>query len=172
MPLDDTPSADDVITQLAAHLSDVITPETVIVCIGNDLCGDDGAGPALAKVLAGTVPWPVIDTGSAPENFIVRIARHSPEVVILVDAMDLGAEPGTVVLNETDKITGAGPSTHGPSPVAFVEALQMMHPCRCAVLGIQPEQTELDAGLSEPVKTALNNAAEAFRIVADQHRGT
>ena len=110
--------------------------------------------------------------GSSPENFIVQIARHSPEVVILVDAMDLGAEPGTVVLNDADRIAGQGPSTHGPAPVAFVEALQMMHPCRCMVLGIQPEQTELDAGLSEPVTAAVKNAAEGFRIVADHFRTT
>ena len=170
-PDDDTStSADDIVNQLAAHLSDVMTDETVIVCIGNDLRGDDGAGPALAKALIGTVPWPVIDAGNAPENFIVRIARHNPEVVILVDAMDLGADPGVVVVDEAERIAGQGPSTHGPAPVAFVEALRIMHPCRCAVLGIQPERTELDAELSEPVKTAVRNVAEAFRIVADEHR--
>ena len=47
----------------------------VLLCVGNSMMGDDGAGPLLAEKCAAAPKgnWVVIDGGSAPENDIVAI---------------------------------------------------------------------------------------------------
>ena len=42
----------------------------VLLCVGNSMMGDDGAGPLLAQMCAAHPQgeWVVIDGGSAPEN--------------------------------------------------------------------------------------------------------
>lgn len=47
----------------------------VLLCVGNSMMGDDGAGPLLAEKCAAAPKgnWVVIDGGSAPEK---RYRRH------------------------------------------------------------------------------------------------
>ena len=86
--------------------------------------------------------------------------------MVVVDALSFGAEPGTIDVVEPDRIEGQGPSTHGPAPVAFLEILTAMHPCRCVVVGIEPERLDLAAPLSGRVAGAVGRLVEAFRSVA------
>ena len=153
---------------LAEHLAQVLTLQSVIVCVGNDICGDDGAGAAVAQHLAGRVPWTLFDTQSVPESFLMKIVECKPDAVVLVDALDFGASPGSVELFEADRIGGQGPSTHGPAPLAFLELLAMFHPCRQAVLGIQPRQTDLGQPMSKCVRDAAEMVAQAFAILGGQ----
>ena len=156
------------VEQIVEALSEVMTPSSVIVCVGNDLCGDDGAGVEVARRLKDALPWAVFDTQTVPESLLMKIVELKPETVVLVDALAFGAEPGAIMMVETKDIHGQGPSTHGPAPVAFLDVLRMMHPCRCAVLGIQPKQSEIGSGLSESVKVAVEKVAEAFRRLAGE----
>ncbi len=153
--------------ELAARLRETLAPSSVIVCVGSDLCGDDGAGPAVAGGLGDTLPWQVLDTGNAPENFLGRIVTLEPESVLLVDALHLGAEPGSAALLDAARIAGVGPSTHGPAPVTFLDALDQMHPCRRFVLGIQPEQTAVGSPLSPAVQRGVALAVDALRRCAE-----
>ena len=153
---------------LAEHLAEVLAPSSVIVCIGNDLCGDDGAGPAVAKRLAGEVPWQVFDTAGVPESFLMKIVNARPASVLLVDALHFGAAAGAVELIDPDAVGGQGPSTHGPAPLAFLEILRMMHPCPRRVLGIQPSGVEFGQPMGEPVARAVDLVVQAFRMLADR----
>jgi len=151
---------------LAERLAEVLTTRSVIVCVGNELIGDDGAACIVARTLADTVPWPIFDAQTAPESFLMKIVNLKPDVVVLVDALGMRAEPGTVAVLPSRKITGQGPSTHGPAPIAFLDAIQMMHPCRTLVLGIEPEAGVFGTGLSETVAASVDLIVQAFRIVA------
>ena len=153
---------------LARHLAEIITPESVIVCVGHDLCGDDGAGTAVAKGLAeADIPWQVFDTQSVPESFLMKIVAARPGGVVLVDALHFGARPGAVELIQTEDLTGQGPSTHGPAPLAFLDILKMMHPCPQAVLGIQPQSVEFGTEITEPVAEAVDMVVRAFQLLAE-----
>ena len=153
---------------LAEHLAEIITPGSVIVCVGHTLCGDDGAGTAIAKKLArADVPWRVFDTQTVPESFLMKIVAARPESVVLVDALHFGAEHGAVELIQTDNLTGQGPSTHGPAPLAFLDILKMMHPCPQAVLGIQPQSVEFGTEITEPVAEAVDMVVRAFQLLAE-----
>jgi len=152
---------------LLATLRGVLPSSAVIVCVGHELAGDDAAGPLLARALAGKLPWPVYDARTVPENFLMKIAGHRPEVVLLIDAIDLGLPPGAVRLLEAADITGQGPSTHGPAPIAFLDLLNMVHPCRRLVLGIQPGQTQFGQPPSPEIVAAVDRVAEAL-VLAGQ----
>lgn len=160
----------DCLDHLVEHLDEVVFPTTAIVCIGNDLCGDDGAGPAVAKQLAGAVPWTVYDVQTVPESFLMKIVNRRPESVVLVDALHFDAPPGAVDIIEAEKVAGQGPSTHGPAPLAFLEVLQMMHPCRRAVVGIQPEKVGVGDEMTAPVRGAVDFVARAFVALAEKRR--
>jgi len=152
----------DTVEHLVAHLAEVIQPSSAIVCVGNELRGDDAAGLAVARRLGGAVPWDVYNTQSVPESFLMKIVRRRPESVLLVDALDFNARPGAVELFEIERLCGQGPSTHGPAPLAFLDVLHMMHPCRRAVLGIQPAGSGFGQPMSEPVVEAVERVAQAF----------
>ena len=70
----------------------------VLLCVGNSMMGDDGAGPLLAEKCAAAPKgnWVVIDGGSAPENDIVAIRELRPTRLLIVDATDMGLNPGDI----------------------------------------------------------------------------
>lgn len=78
----------------------------VLLCVGNSMMGDDGAGPLLAEMCAANPQgnWVVIDGGSAPENDVVAIRELRPERLLIVDATDMGLNPGEIRLIDPDDI--------------------------------------------------------------------
>lgn len=76
----------------------------VVACFGNVLRGDDGAGPAVAKALAAE-PLPagvrVIEVGIGGMH-LVQDLLPGVDLLIVVDAVDLGRTPGTVVVQRPD----------------------------------------------------------------------
>ncbi len=77
----------------------------VLLCVGNSMMGDDGAGPLLAEMCAAKPAgeWRVIDGGSAPENDVAAIRDLRPARLLLVDATDMGLNPGEIrVVNPDD----------------------------------------------------------------------
>ena len=81
----------------------------VLLCVGNSMMGDDGAGPLLAEMCAANPAgqWVVIDGGSAPENDIVAIRELRPERLLIVDATDMGLNPGDIRIIDPDDIAEA-----------------------------------------------------------------
>ena len=55
----------------------------VLLGIGNPLHADDGAGPKLADMLAGTPGVTAFNCGTAPENFTGLVRRLDPDLLIL-----------------------------------------------------------------------------------------
>jgi len=165
-----TPADDETLRQLTEMLARHVSPNTAIVCIGNELRADDGAGPAIAQLLVDAVPWDVHDAQTAPENFTAKIIRGRPDCIIVVDALHLGAEPGTFRLMPIEDMTGQGPSTHGPAPLAVMGLLREQLSCECVVLGIQPADTRVGAPMSQPVRRTVELVARAFRLLAGRPR--
>ena len=161
----------DVLTQddLQQRLGQLLSTRTVIVCVGSELHGDDGVGVAIGRQLADQVPWPVFEASLAPESFVVKVADCQPDLVILIDAADVGAPPGAVVLIDADALADLSPSTHGPGLKMFLEALRLMHACRVVMLGIQPERTTTGEPLSAAAADAAQRIVEAFQL-ACQHQ--
>ena len=145
-----------------------LPPATLIVGLGNPLRGDDGVGVRVAEALAAQ-PLPdgveVIDGGTQGLG-IVNLLENKKRV-ILVDAADIGKQPGELVsfdLNQA-KLLGGGKqlSVHAAGlrdALLLAQALEIL-PDEVIIFGVQPASLEWDAGLSPQVKAALSNIITA-----------
>ena len=145
-----------------AKLRELAGQKAVIACIGNTLKGDDGAGPSLCQKLKGRTSVKLIDAGTVPENYIQPIISSAPDVLLIVDAIDLGAPPGTIRIFEPDQLDRSAFSTHTLSPRVFVEMICKATKCRPVFIGIQPGQVKLGEPISPEVKRAVGLLAEAL----------
>jgi hydrogenase 3 maturation protease len=136
---------------------------TLLMGIGNILRGDDAFGPELVNSLQG-IPLPMIDAGTTPENQIGSSARHSPDTVLLADAVHLDAEPGTCRLLTRDQIlSDTGFTTHDLSPALFMERLEETTGAKVMMLAVQPAQLGFGTAMSGPVRETLDALAEFIR---------
>src|SRR5512146_590776 len=77
-------------------------PRVAIVGIGNSLRSDDAAGILITRTLAQQECAAdkdrvlIVEAGHAPENHTAELRVFAPDVILLVDAADMGKEPGAV----------------------------------------------------------------------------
>jgi len=70
------------------------------MCVGSDW-GDDIAGPLLFKKLHRNVSnMKILLCETAPEKFLPEVLEARPEVILMVNAVDRGLDPGSVVLED------------------------------------------------------------------------
>jgi hydrogenase 3 maturation protease len=146
--------------QLREQLQKLHGSRTVILGIGNTLKGDDAAGPELCCRLAGRTGAEVIDAGTVPENYLGPIVKKAPQNLLIIDAVDFGAAPGTIRLFTPEALSGLSSSTHSPSPRLFIDLVRKEIAVDVYFLGIQPAQTELGRPLSPEVDRAVDLLAE------------
>lgn len=107
--------------------------------------------------LAGLDGVLVVDAGLAPEGCSGLLRRFGPELVLFVDAADVGGAPGTVRLLGRRSMGGVGGSTHTLPLSLLAGYLAEELGCRVALVGIQPSHTALGEPLSPPVGHAVND---------------
>ena len=132
----------------------------VVVALGNDFRGDDGAGVLFGRLLKEQGFFTVIEGGDAPENVTGPIVGSQPAVIIIADALDFGGRPGDFTFLPVEQLAGSGISTHS-SLYLFVDHLKLMTGAGIHVLGFQPQQLGIDEGLSDAVRTCVETTARA-----------
>lgn len=137
------------------RLKERLKGKIVILGMGNPLKGDDGLGPHLIKRLEGKVRAYLIDGGSAPENYVGKIASLKPNTILVIDACNLGWAPGRVELLEIEKMKNIGHSTHSISPGVFMTYLKEATGADIFMLAVQPKKVGLGEDISSPVKKAI-----------------
>ncbi|MGB8211950.1 MAG: hydrogenase 3 maturation endopeptidase HyCI [Anaerolineales bacterium] len=137
-----------------------------VVGIGHELCGDDAVGMRLAGMLrpyaAGQERLLVVEAGPAPENFTGPLRRFKPDLVLLVDAAQMSAEPGQIGWLDLPGTDGISASSHTLPLHILVSYLEAELGCRVALIGIQPEQTFADAPLTGRVQAAAQEVVQAL----------
>jgi len=141
--------------KIKGRLKERLKGKIVIVGMGNPLKGDDGLGPYLIKRLKGKVRAHLIDGGSAPENYVGKIASLKPDTILVIDACDLGWTPGRMELIEIEKMRNTGYSTHNTSPGVFMNYLKEETGADVFMLAVQPKEVRLGDGVSSPVERAM-----------------
>ena len=156
----------------------------LVACVGNVLHRDDGFGVAVASRLGadGRLPPGVelIETGIGGLS-IVQQLMEGYQALIVVDAVDRGAAPGTVFVLEP-KVSD--PATLPPEDwQARISNLHLAEPSRVFLLakalgvlpervllvGCQPRDCEgLGQDLSPPVEAAVTIAAGRVRELAEE----
>jgi len=154
----------------------------VVVGIGHDLRGDDAAGVLAARRLQGytigadvgathMLPLLAIDAGPAPENVTGAVRRFAPDLVLLVDAADLGEPPGTVRWLDWRETSGLSASTHALPLYVLAGYLVSELGCAVALLGIQPASTAFDAPPTPAVHAAADAVAAGLHELLSCHPG-
>jgi hydrogenase 3 maturation protease len=131
--------------------------KVLILGVGNPLRGDDGAGPYLIKQLKGRVDATLLNGEEEPENFLEQIAGMKPDSILIVDALELRAHPGSVALLEEDQMERRSLFTHHASLKLFIECVKGETGANVLVLGIQPKSIEIGRAISSEVKESLGH---------------
>lgn len=145
------------------HLKLHLTGKVVIIGIGNTLCSDDGVGSLLASRLQGKVPFIVYDVGASPENYLGKIIKDKPDNIIIIDAADIGVNPGEFrVLEDQDLQTTNLFSTHNASMAMITHYLKNDLKVDIIILLIQPKKISFGDGLSQEISETLSKLENWF----------
>ena len=142
-------------------------PPVLVLGLGNLLLGDDGLGlELLAEMSKNAVLWgdqvAFVDGGTQGMMLLNEISAR-PAVLIL-DAVDRGAEPGTVhALRDRDvtecRVSRSKTAHEGNAgELLAAAALVGESPQEVAVVGVQPAEVATGIGLSETVKKSVRPA--------------
>ncbi|EMO7190179.1 hydrogenase maturation peptidase HycI [Pluralibacter gergoviae] len=129
----------------------------VLLCVGNSMMGDDGAGPLLAEMCAANPPgsWTVLDGGSAPENEVVAIRAMKPSRLLIVDATDMGLDPGEIRIVDPDDIAEMFMMTTHNMPLNYLVDQLRDDVGEVIFLGIQPDIVGFYFPMTEKIKAAV-----------------
>ena len=129
----------------------------VLLCVGNSMMGDDGAGPLLAEMCAANPPgnWIVLDGGSAPENEVVAIRAMKPSRLLIVDATDMGLDPGEIRIVDPDDIAEMFMMTTHNMPLNYLVDQLKDDVEEVIFLGIQPDIVGFYFPMTPKIKDAV-----------------
>ncbi len=136
-----------------------------VVCgVGNRLRGDDAVGPVvvdrLREKFGDREELLFVDCGSAPENFLDKVVGFGACRVIVVDAVELGAEPGAVEVVDVSRIKGFLHSTHQLPLSLFIGYLERSADCEVVFVGVQPESVGFGCELSDACRKGVLRAVD------------
>lgn len=151
----------------AANDRNLASPVTVIA-IGNPLLSDDGVGIHVLEQLGSERYAPInarlLDGGTFGPELLAQIC--SCRKLLFLDAIDVGAAPGSLVRIELD----GSPVAHSPKTsmhdLGIYELLDDLRllgeaPDEVVMLGVQPAKIQLGTDLSCEVDAAIPALAEA-----------
>lgn len=156
---------------LAFPPQEVRSKRILVAGVGNTLRGDDGFGPAVTELL-GHLPEgaEVIETGTGGIALLQELMVGC-DGLVLIDACDRGAEPGTVFVLEPAVSAGVHvPDVHLANPDRVLSMAKTMGylPDRVRIIGCQPlDIEEMCQGLSPVVQRALPYAVKKIEEIVD-----
>ena len=156
------------------------SPRVAIVGIGNTQRSDDAAGMLVARTLSQRECATdkdyvlILEAGHAPENHTAPIRGFDPDMIVLVDAADMGKEPGVVEWISEDDIDGMSASTHSLPLSMLTKYLTLELGCKVLLLGIQAASNDVGesvrAEVSQAVEEVVNGLEEVISLsrIADR----
>ena len=139
----------------------------VILGIGNDIRGDDGVGQYIVESLKDLGKESddviIINAKTVPENFTGKIRKIDPSHILIIDAVLMNEEPGTVRVISKEQVGGLSVSTHSMSLSFLIKYLEIEKPYNIVFLGIQPESM----GLVEDMSKVCRDSSDSVIDVLD-----
>jgi hydrogenase 3 maturation protease len=141
-------------------------PRIAILGIGNTLRSDDAAGVLVARRLTGSGllldidSVLVLEAGHAPENCTTALRCFAPDIVLLIDAADIGEPPGAIRWIGMDEIEGISATTHSLPLSMLAKYLSLELDCEVKLLGIQPESVEVGERICADVLHSVNEIVD------------
>ena len=133
------PTAMEFEGELAKRLEGV--RRLVVLGIGDELLPADRLGILAAREIQALRLKDVLVllAGTTPESFTAPVRRFRPDRVLLLDAADLGARPGTVCLIAPGRVAGARLSTHALPLTVVMGYIEETAKAPAILVGIQPD---------------------------------
>jgi hydrogenase maturation protease len=147
----------------------------LVIGVGNPDRGDDGAGPAVARLLQGTLPAAVAVVAANGEATALVERLADADRAVLVDAAQSGAPAGTVRRFDAAAAPlphgSGGVSSHGFGLAAAIELARALGqlPRRCVVYAIEGASFAAGAPLSPAVAAATAEVAGRIRTELADH---
>lgn len=120
----------------------------LFVGIGNLLKMDDGVGVYISREIKSRGNISALTVEISIENYIGKINSLNPDILVLIDCVDLKLEPGTFKLLNVSQIQDLTFNTHNISFKRISEFFKM----QVFILGIQPEKIEFGENISYLVR--------------------
>ncbi len=161
-------SIDDLIDTLSDFLFN--PHECVILFMGNDLRGDDGAGIVIGKeIIELFSDTPIRErlmlVYNVPVNFLGKIINKKPKRILMVDAIDIDQDAGTIALLSPEIIKNTNSTTthyqEFDDLIKFISRELGYRP-QILVLGIQVLNTDKMFIISKKVKDAIQKVVMAI----------
>lgn len=149
---------------------------TLVLGIGNLVMSDDGIGPRVVQHLARHYRFPagveLLDGGTLGLDLLPRI--EAARRLVIVDAVETGGSPGTLVRLSGDEIpialeTKVSPHQMGLKDLLSVSSLLGQVPEEMVLWGVQPGSIEMSMELTPAVEAQLEPLAA---LVAREAAGT
>jgi hydrogenase maturation protease len=141
---------------------------TLVLALGNPLMGDDGFGLAVLEQLRRSReaegPLILMDGGTWGMSLLPAIEASSR--LLLIDAINIGAEPGTTVRLEREQLPRYFSHKISPHQVDLREVLALAElrgtlPNETVAIGVQPENVQLGTTLSPRVQVKVADITDA-----------
>lgn len=143
-----------------------MTLPVLVAGVGNVFCSDDGFGVEVARRLAGDDRLPdgvrVLDAGIRGVHLAYELLDGCDRFV-LVDAVQLGAAPGTVSVLEPADLPPSEPvDGHGLDPAAVLALVDRLggRIGQVRIVGCEPATVGEGMGLSAAVEAAVPAAVD------------
>jgi hydrogenase 3 maturation protease len=141
-------------------------PRIAILGVGNEFRSDDAAGVLIARALSNRAcaldreHLLIIEAGHVPENTTGELRKFAPDLVLMIDAAEIGGQPGAIQWIPEEAIDGMSASTHSLPLSMLARYLTLDLHCTVALLGVQPGSNEISNGISEEVSQAIQEIAD------------
>jgi len=120
----------------------------LFVGIGNVLKQDDGAGVFISSRIVERDNIGTLTVEVSIENYIGKINSMKPDILVLIDCMDTGSPPGSVVFLPVEEVTDITFNTHNIS----LRNLAAFFTSEVYILGIQPATIDFGENISDIVR--------------------
>lgn len=134
------------------EISEVPASDNIVIMgVGNPARGDDGVGVFVAEELIKRSLKKVFNCHEVPENYLTKVCSLKPDVVLIIDAVDIGTAPGTIKLLKAEDVS-QGITTHNAGLDILSEFIRSSCNSEIYIVAVQPER--LHGGMSDRVKEA------------------
>lgn len=139
--------------------------DAVVLTVGNNMMGDDGAGPYLYELMTQNPieGWQAIDGGSIPENCVDQIISLKPNRLFIVDATEMELQPGEVRIIDEALIADMFIMTTHNLPLSFLIEQVKEAIDEVVFIGVQPELVSFGFPMTDAVKQGVEKVYRHFR---------
>lgn len=139
-----------------------MTPQTLVLGLGNILLHDEGIGVWVAEALHRQFEFPpsvtILEGGTLGLDLLPRLDGVGR--LLLIDAVKLGRAPGEIARREGDEVPAAldikvSPHQVGIQDLLAAARLMGCEPPTVVLWGMEPGRLEPGTGFSPPVAAAL-----------------